>query len=193
MSSSPVDAIFDSVIQTRMYALIGLANTLASTIEDSMFWAYVASYNLPAIEASKDFHKHVRFSHKQPLVDEAVTSKLTGKPDISRWNELNRRIQALLGQDENNRNLVGHNPVAINLYVTPKTADDGKPVVVYPVPEVSQSKIMVVRGRRKDRSVGIAEMKDYCEGLIQLSLDLETFLQEVLEYGHSHPERCAYR
>lgn len=186
-----LDKILAADHEVRLYALNGVASTFASSIEDAMFWCYVAASGRPTLVAADEFYRHVRFSWKQPLVNEAVQKKLASTPGYDRWTGLNRRLQKLLGHDENNRNLVSHNPVALHFYVVNPLSLSVKGTTVVVQPKVSQSSIQVRRGKRKPRTVGVPEMADYCRDLSELYLDLENFLEEVLGYPMTHPERCA--
>ncbi|MGE5564175.1 MAG: hypothetical protein ACM3ZV_12855 [Bacillota bacterium] len=173
----------------RLYALIGVAATWSSEIERSIFWCYVAASALPTHQAADTFYQRVQFDRKRRLADKAVHSKLAGTPDDVTWTDLNRRLEDLLGERENDRNLVSHNPLAVNMYVLKA----GTQSVVLAKAEISQSTALVKTGKRKPRTVGVPEMADYCERLMALQFDLERFLEAVLELPRSHPERCAWQ
>ena len=194
MTSFPtIEKILQADPEVKLYALNGLATAFASTIEDSMFWCFVAATGKPTAAAADEFFRHVRFGWKRPLVDGAVHEKLAGSAADDQWAGLDRRLQELLGQDENNRNLVSHNSVSLDVYVVAPLSLSMKGRQIVTVPKVSQSRIQVKRGKRADREVGVSDMADYCSELIQLALDMEAFLAEALRYPHSHPERCAHR
>ena len=81
LSFSTIKKILEADQEVRLYALNGLAATLASSIEEAMFWCYVASSGQTPEEASDKFYRHVRLSWKRPLTDDAVSSKLSGTDD----------------------------------------------------------------------------------------------------------------
>src|SRR5258708_21088065 len=115
MRIRPVQMCLDVPLEVSFYALNGLAHTYASYIDHIMLLCFVvASGNSPEAGA-RTFHRHVRFKYKHEITYAAVTAKLVSTPHSKRWNDLNRRLEELLGQDESTRNLVSHNPVGVRL------------------------------------------------------------------------------
>lgn len=186
MGDSLLEKIAKSDRHVRIYALNGLAFTLANETEDIMFWCYLTASGLSWEAAVDQFYEGTNFGPKREKMDKAVRSKLIDPQDIQVWARLNKRIQGLLGERTSLRNLIGHNAVAINLYAD--TFDDpfGVSAVITPPQEISQKRSMVERKRRKAVKVGEPEIEAYCQNLIELVRDLESFGHLVLKGDPKH-------
>src|SRR4051794_589573 len=106
-----LDAINDVADPTvQFYAIIGASITAVSGAERALFRCYVAATNLSENEAAKIFYRKVQFMYKRDIADAAVRDALASDLRLTRWKEMIRRTQALLGP-QGTRNLLGHNVV----------------------------------------------------------------------------------
>lgn len=193
MAESLLDKIRKSDRHVRMYALNGLAFTLANEAEDIMFWCYLTASGLPWEAAIDGFYGgHGKFKDKRRKTDQAVTAALANSEDLNTWRDLNDRVQTLLGQGSESslRNLIGHNAVAINLYADVPADPSESPTVIITRHEVSQKLPMVERRNRKSMKVGEAELEAYCEGLIKLVQDLGAFGRDALKGDPTLRAQC---
>lgn len=175
----------------RIYAYNGLALSFASEIENTMFWCLVGSSGMTVEAATPYFYKgRGGFAKMREKTDTAVTNKLQGAAPLTIWCDLNKRLQTTLGQGHNDRNLVGHNPVEMSVYVSVPLTEGGGERSTIIVSEVRQSTRMVDHLERQHRTVRDSDMRAYCVTLIELYLDLERFAEDALGFGHSHPLRC---
>ncbi len=110
-------AILNSEQTVRIYALNGLAIAYANEIEDTMFFCYFGATSKAWEDAADKFYASVSFKTKQDKTDRAVTDRVAGTEFSEAWKDLNQRLQTLLGEGNNIRNLIGHNAVSISLYV----------------------------------------------------------------------------
>ena len=172
----------------KLYAFNGFAVSWAAEIEYSMFLCFGTAASLPWEEAVDRFYERVSFSNKRTMAHKAVTAKLAGTPYLARWEALHERIQDLLGEGRSDRNLVSHNAVHVSIYANGPLEEDETDIRI--VQEIRQSPEHIRRGRT-ERTVSATEMRDYCEQLVRLTLDLNEFLREVLGFGPSHALRRA--
>lgn len=178
MGDSLLDKIMSADEHVCIYALNGLAFTLANEIEDIMFWCFLTASGLPWEQAADKFYERTNFNPKRQMTDEAVTKTLDGKPGLRIWEDLNVRIQALLGEGTL-RNLIGHNAVMISIYAQEPL--DEKTVLMKARPELRQKRAMVERRNRKSATAGISELRDYCAELIELTRLIQNFGAAVLQ------------
>jgi hypothetical protein len=176
----------------RLYALMGFALHYANEIEDTMFWCYFASAGDSWEQAVDTFYAKVKFSCKQDRTDEAVSAKLADTEDVQSWRDLNRRIQALLGENNSIRNLISHNSVTHSLYAI----GDGRPgvrnvipITMHMVHEVRQKRAMIERRKRPKVTIQEFELRDYCEALGDLFWDLNQFSENTLGFGQRHRQQ----
>lgn len=171
----------------RLYALNGVAMHFANEIEDEMFWCFFAASGLGWEQAVDTFYERVRFSKKQDRTDAAVSAKLTGTAEAATWERLKRRVQELLGEDNNIRNLIGHNPVTHALYANGDLQEEHTVVIMKH--EVRQKRAMVERKGRPKALVSEAQLFDYCEQLMDLFVELNQFAREALGSDPMHRHR----
>jgi hypothetical protein len=175
----------------RLYALMGFAMHYANEIEDLMFWCYFASRGAPWVDAVDAFYDKVKFATKQDKTDAAVTAKVTGTEHLQTWQELYRGIQALLGEGNSIRNLIGHNPVSHALYAVgdPSREDRSAPIMIHMVHEVRQKRAMVERRNRPQANIRETELRTYCEQLHDLFMALDGFCSDVLGFDAIRRQR----
>ncbi len=178
--------------QVKIYALNGVAMAFANEIEDTMFWSYVAASGQSFEVAARHFYQSVKFKNKQDSTDEAISKKFESTLHLKTWKALNARIQSLLGEGNSLRNLIGHNSVSINVYVSADTCPDDELIEIEIRHEVQQKAAMVKVRRRSKMTVGEPELTEYCGKLISLYLDLEHFAENILKFGSTNPERYSH-
>lgn len=179
MTQSLLNKIMSADEHVRIYALNGLAFTLANEIEDIMFWCFLTASGLSWEQAADKFYAHTRFNPKRQMTDEAVSSTLVDKPQLKRWEKLNTRIESLLGEGTL-RNVIGHNAVMVSIYAAEQQGDDPKAVRFQARRELRQKRAMVERRNRKPATVGVLELSAYCEDLLELTRVLQNFGSAVL-------------
>jgi len=187
MRNPILEMVLKADIGVRLYALNGLALSFANEIEDSLFWAYWQTSGQAWEAAADEFYRHVRFAHKQEAVDTAVKARVAGE-DARAWFDLIKRTQALLGKDSL-RNLIGHNVVSTGLFQNNRWVGGAIELNMEIRQFVTQKREMAETGRRAKISVTEDALADYCQSLIALYLDLESFLAGPLQLDPKHPGR----
>jgi len=174
-----IDAVEDPAV--RLYAIIGASISLAAAVEHAMFEVYVVASDQDEAAAAPIFYRHVRFSHKRDVTDDAVRRLLPLKanPHLSgRWDELVQHAQDLLGSDTA-RNLVGHNAVSSDLAIELDENDAFLDAIAEF--EVNQNHHMVRAGLRPSRRVEFDALRFYAQRLITLRLRLSRFAASLRE------------
>jgi hypothetical protein len=167
--------------EIRFYALAGAIMSLAAGLELAYFDVFERATKINRDTAASFFYQVLNASTRRDMTNAAVCRVLDGNPILSEWSALYERIKKLTG-GSSERNLLGHAVIRQEVLTKQGSiSSSGFLGLTYTTISyrVEQDAALLLAGRQKARAAYFASLSAYCEGIISVLGDLDTFLAKL--------------
>jgi hypothetical protein len=167
--------------EIRFYALAGAIMSLAAGLELAYFDVFERAANINRDTAASFFYQVLSASTRRDMTNAAVCRVLDGNPILSEWSALYGRIKKLTGT-HSDRNLLGHAVIRQEVLTKQGPISSSgflgltETTISY---RVEQDAALLLAGRHKAREADFASLLAYCEDIISVLSDLDTFLTKL--------------
>jgi hypothetical protein len=167
--------------EIRFYALAGAIMSLAAGLELAYFDVFERATKIKRDTAASFFYKVLSASTRRDMTNAAVCGALDGNPILSEWSALYGRIVKLTGTNSD-RNLLGHAVIRQEVLTKQGPISPSgflgltETTISY---HVEQDATLLLARRHKARAADFASLLAYCEEIISVLGDLDTFLAKL--------------
>jgi hypothetical protein len=167
--------------EIRFYALAGAIMSLAAGLELAYFDVFERATKIDRDTTASFFYQVLSASTRREMTNAAVRRVLDGNPILSEWSALYGRIEKLT-RTNSDRNPLGH-AVILREVLTKQgpISSSGflgltETTISY---RVEQDAALLIAGRHKARAADFDTLLIYCEEIISVLNDLDSFLAKL--------------
>jgi hypothetical protein len=167
--------------EIRFYALAGAIMSLAAGLELAYFDVFERATKINRDLAASFFYKILNASTRREMTNAAVCRVLDGNPILSDWSALYERITKLTGRSSQ-RNLLAHAVIRQEVLTKQGPISPSgflgltETAISY---RVEQDAALLLAGQRRAIAADFALLLAYCEEIISVLSDLDTFLAKL--------------
>jgi hypothetical protein len=167
--------------EIRFYALAGAIMSLAAGLELAYFDVFERATKINRDIAASFFYRILNASTRRDMTNAAVCRVLDGNPILSEWSALYERITKLTGRSSE-RNLLGHAVIRQEVLTKQGPISSSgflglmETAISY---RVEQDAALLLAGQRKARAADFDSLLAYCQEIISVLSDLDSFLAKL--------------
>jgi hypothetical protein len=167
--------------EIRFYALAGAIMSLAAGLELAYFDVFERATKINRDLAASFFYKIFSAWTRREMTDAAVRRVLEGNPILSEWSALYERIKGLTG-GSSARNLLAHAVIRQEVLTKQGPISSSgflglmETTISY---RVEEDAALLLAGQRPARAADFDSLLGYCEDIIMVLSDLDTFLTKL--------------
>ena len=176
-----LDDIKSANEEIRFYALAGAIMSLAAGLELTYFDVFERATKINRDLAASIFYRISNTSTRRDMTNAAVQRALEGNPISSEWSALYERIMKLTG-GSSARNLLAHAVIRQEVITKQGPISSSgflglmETAISY---RAEQDAALLLAGQRKARAADFESLLAYCEEIISVLSDLDSFLAKL--------------